>query len=499
MALTSRTNPSRTGRFVGDYFNQPTYTQLDEGDPLNVKSLVEQVEDFCVQLGFNSVYHVASLLAKSDIDSATSSSETDASPTQEFIATNGLSRLLENVGNVAFKSSKRVAQSFKNQLFLAATTQYELEWQNIANNAYFRKSLARFEPEYIERFSIADIYNEMQTNAPNFIQLLEDLTGQKNANNTSQADSEHNQRLIVAAVSILSNLRSRKINLLQGFVGFVLQAFKVPVRVMGILNHLGVSVSYSAIRRALTANGAAMLRQLHAVGSEDNAFYVSFDNMTFKAGIRDERLLNQAAFITATVGYIMKPHPDLARPMFRTTDAQYELVTDLTSPDFLPTDEDKDNLRKIFESLIWDIVKTAILTRSESQTSINEDDPAARPSLSKVSLENAFPMISIHPLDRTKKPTILCTPTYNHDEAKTDEVIEIDYAIARDIGLTDYQKTHCLIHYRGDHMTVQNNRYSPLLWITDNLADLLYSDSPSALLNSVWTTSIPSPVSSICI
>ena len=242
-----------------------------------------------------------------------------------------------------------------------------------------------------------------------------------------------------------------------------------------------------------------MLRQLHAVGSEDNVFYVSFDNMTFKVGIRDERLLNQAAFITATVGYIMNPHPDLARPMFWTTDAQYELVTDMTSPDFLPTDEDKDNLRKIFESLIWDIVKTAIVTRSESQTSINEDDPPTTQSSSKVSLENGFPMISIHPLDRTKKPTILCTPTYNHDKAKTDEVIEIDYAIARDIGLTDYQKTHCLIQFRGDHMTVQNNRYSPLLTITDNLADLLYSDSPNALRTSIWTTSIPPPVCSICI
>jgi hypothetical protein len=99
MTSTSRTNASRAGRFVGDYFNERTYTQLDEGDPLNVKSLVELVEDFCVQLGFNSVYHVASLLTNPTLILPNHPLKRDTSLTQEFIMTNGLSRLLENVGN----------------------------------------------------------------------------------------------------------------------------------------------------------------------------------------------------------------------------------------------------------------------------------------------------------------------------------------------------------------------------------------------------------------
>ena len=109
MTSTSRTNASRAAaqhrpfrRRLFQRANLHGYTQLDEGDPLNVKSLVELVElveDFFVQLGFNSVYHVASLLTNPTSILPNHPVKQDASLTQEFIVTNGLSRLLENVAN----------------------------------------------------------------------------------------------------------------------------------------------------------------------------------------------------------------------------------------------------------------------------------------------------------------------------------------------------------------------------------------------------------------
>ena len=73
-----------------------------------------------------------------------------------------------------------------------------------------------------------------------------------------------------------------------------------------------------------------------------------------------------------------------------------------------------------------------------------------------------YPMPEIHQIDHRYPPRILTLPTYNLDESKIAETIDILNDIQEDIGLSDQQRGVSLILYKGDFMNVRNTRYLPL-------------------------------------
>jgi hypothetical protein len=68
-------------------------------------------------------------------------------------------------------------------------------------------------------------------------------------------------------------------------------------------------------------------------------------------------------------------------------------------------------------------------------------------------------MPSIHQIDHSERPKILTLPFYNLDKKKLDHVVKIHQGVASDIALSDDQKLHNIVQFRGDLFTIEVNRY----------------------------------------
>ena len=178
---------------------------------------------------------------------------------------------------------------------------------------------------------------------------------------------------------------------------------------------------------------------MQSVGRKGNAFFVVFDNCTASATVRDERLHNKSDFLKYTVGYILEP--SIGRPMFLRTDVNYRNVTSLTIRDFIPPADDTKLLKSIFGHFIANAVSKYCKQR--------------RISLAKLD----FPLPAVDTIDPKLKPKVHVLPTYDLDESLIDDMIEILYRIARDVGLSEAQIMENIVPYGGDYFTTITERY----------------------------------------
>ena len=121
----------------------------------------------------------------------------------------------------------------------------------------------------------------------------------------------------------MAQLRSRRINVMQGVLTYYLYASKVPKRVITILNRFGITVSYQSLQLALESIASSQLAALKEVCSKNLAIQVSIDNLTIPANVRDERLHNKSNFLNYTAGYVVEPPQSRAMPMFSINDVNY--------------------------------------------------------------------------------------------------------------------------------------------------------------------------------
>ena len=127
--------------------------------------------------------------------------------------------------------------------------------------------------------------------------------------------------------------------------------------------------------------------------------------------------------------------------MFTHADRHYDRVTELNVLDFIPSAADRTHLSAAFESMIYKAVK-GFLTH----------DGINLP-------KSNFSMPKIFQLDPQNQPEIITLQTYDLNKGVIAELIKILEKIQSDIGLSSNQTKGNVLLYKGDFMTVRQNRY----------------------------------------
>ena len=414
-----------------NYFADSVGSNEDEAIRLHLRSLT----DFAAQYGFGSIF-----------DAALAQARLFPTEAREFAESEGLGKLYDYCCNVG---RKPITEVVRKDLCRMSQNVYLDEWRKLLDNKSFKIPIETYNQENILAFSFDDLYDKMEKDAPNIIALTNLLiSSPRHKWQTEDTEEQKNLKLrkqkrrAVVAICVLANETSQQFNVLQNIIAYHLFASKVPKRTIAILNHLGISASYTSLLKAIGNSAKEILKKLRNVCSHGEAIWISFDNLTCAANVRDQRLINQSDYLTYTAGYVVRPHIDLARPMFTRADRLYDRVRQLNVIDFVPSAEQRRYLTEAFESMIYTTAKEYF-------------------GHHKIKLPKAnFAMPNICPLDPQKRPEIITLPTYDLNEGVMSELIKILDEIQLDVGMTPEQVKRNLVLYKGDFMTVRQNRYS---------------------------------------
>lgn len=221
------------------------------------------------------------------------------------------------------------------------------QFDKIRRHDLFNKSPNVGTAGFHTSFDLPQIYEAFVKVSPQFSRVITSML------NTSESNTPEAQRLVVMISAMLANARSSHSNYIQKVVGMYLYALKTPKRVIASLNHIGLSVSYLTLLRDLRDAADTARNRLRTLGSKGLAIIPVFDNLTFKAKVRQERIDNQAEFMTFMAGYVLVPPTMRSPPMF---DRQRDIIQDnihtLQMTDFLRTNSDHQNIGLVFRAII---------------------------------------------------------------------------------------------------------------------------------------------------
>lgn len=404
-------------------------------DPEEIwRTKIAVLRDQAMQLGFDNLFDAVLVDAQYDVDSL-----------GYFIDSGGLGKLYSAYKQPRKRSGGASEELRTTSACVPAMDIYRREWSALhAETAMFKQPLNSFSDEYVNEFSFDQLFDQMKAISPRLMDLMIALTT-KAGNESIEGDPESKtiraqKRHIVVALSVLANHASQRFNAVQGRIGYLCIAGKVSKRMIAILNKIGITPSYKALIEAVKANAKSALFKLSRLGRRNEAMWISYDNLTYTANVRDLRLFNRSDFIILTCGYAVVPHPSVARPMFSQTDCDYGALRSLRITDFLPTPQGYETTRKGAESAIWDIFKQFASHKGSGYPDLD------------------FPQPEVYRLDPTKRSEIMPLPTFNLNEGIISEVIQIIEQVSKVIGLSDKQKEECLIPFKGDQATSRQNR-----------------------------------------
>ncbi len=140
-------------------------------------------------------------------------------------------------------------------------------------------------------------------------------------------------KALIAIVSfyMMAYARNKYTHLLQMVTGYFFFAHNVSKRGTEIYHKMGLVVSYKIVRRALNANGQAVLRLLRKKVNIER-FFLFYDNMNFYEKVQDQRVYNKNHQVIYTARYIcfIKGKTSFLRHI-----VDYKAVNKLTPSDFL--------------------------------------------------------------------------------------------------------------------------------------------------------------------
>jgi len=177
---------------------------------------------------------------------------------------------------------------------------------------------------------------------------------------------------------------------------------------------------------------------LKQLGSKNIAFEVVFDNCTAKASVRDERLHNKSDFLNYTVGFVLEPA--IPHPMFERSHVDYNKASTLRFADFVPSEEDNSIFQSIFAHFIGNALGRYCAKRNVTLPKLD------------------FPMPSVKRIDPKAQPKVHVLKTYDLDESRMDDMVEILYRIGEDVGLKESQIQNNVVAYGGDYFTTVTER-----------------------------------------
>lgn len=405
---------------------------LDGADENEIrKTRLNELQLHAQSLGFNSLYDAVVLDAEIYPEIC------------EFVESGGLNSLYQSFRRYRIRRDDALTNL---QICEMGKDVYQREWRNLVAEAEFQVPAGGFSPTYLSSFSFNGIFERMQTLAPCFCKLLATLAPvrvsahKQNSSSTQARLKDAQQRRLVTAISVLGSQTSERFNALQTRLNYFLFASRVSKRVLKVLNRMGIVTSYEGMLRALKANAAAIHTRLSTISQAGEAIWISYDNLTFAANVKQQTLFNAGKFVTATAGYVVKPAKEQAHPMFTPEDVDYRRCHQLTLADFIPSTNDKEMMLEANRFFIFDVMKRFA---SGHHVSFNCDEP---------------PMPVKYVLNKDLRPEIIPLPTYPYNEGVINEVVDLIHKISNQIGLSEAQITENVIMFKGDFLTVRQNR-----------------------------------------
>jgi hypothetical protein len=192
------------------------------------------------------------------------------------------------------------------------------EAENIKKNEYSRMGSEGIGPEKIREFSFNQMGRLYAQLAPNlwsvFCQLckIDERTAEaylksdtpdilvecphapedeQGAQHKQKRRSRQNALSVVLMMGLTAFCRSRESNVRQTMIGF---------RVMGVFNHLGICISYDAVREALRNNAQKVRTELCARTSCGQPILLTYDNLTNKNNAASETPFNKSVMYCFT-------------------------------------------------------------------------------------------------------------------------------------------------------------------------------------------------------
>ena len=411
----------------------------------SIQIRIDIVSDTVQKCGFTSIYDAALVTARQAADSHRKTQQRN--DLREFADSGGMTDLYRLSRSIYHANGTSSKQQEHHQQFITenVTEILSREVKDINSCEELRKETKDFTPEFLSSFSFSNVYNTVQKKAPVLITVLDSLIGSDASSEVVYEDEEEfpepksiaRHRLIICSIAIL--LSNGPFNIVQSFFGYWLYSNRTSKRVITIMNHIGLSMSFNTILRCLRSQADEIMKILKKLCDLDHAFQIVFDNVNWCRDVRYERLHNQTGFASAIAAFVLIPWN--RRPMFTHADIRNEEALTLTIQDFFPLQEHLIILRASFRYSLFSVLKAFGEANDLPPLSFKIDAP------------------EVEKLDPIHKSTIHCFPLLDLNEAKMGEMAEALRRMRRYVGMSDIQTSENIILFKGDLLTVRNTRY----------------------------------------
>jgi len=124
---------------------------------------------------------------------------------------------------------------------------------------------------------------------------------------TPKIRSRQKTLIVIITIGMLMFARSRRCNTLQIIIGYYLFASRTSKRPIGVLNHIGLSVSYDTIRAVLIRNADEIRKEVISRIHNGEPVILTYDNLAKKHDVQAETLLNKSVMYTFTASAVVFP------------------------------------------------------------------------------------------------------------------------------------------------------------------------------------------------
>jgi hypothetical protein len=456
----ARSNPPRASSLAsGSHkptnfsLENPSVYAVDADDipgkhhPLELSERVDHMRDVANHVGFISLFDAALAEARRH-GNVKFKAEEDMLKFVEYGCFSELVALFQESGSFGKVINGNVITNPLPDSLVSIMSQnlYRQEWRTLLDTpTTLNRSFENFTPEDVENFDFGAVFEELKENAPNLLALFECLAVDRGPGAYKEIVMSERQKIfLVEIIAVLAKLKNGTLNYIQGIIGLYLYACKTTKRVITTLNHMGISASYDAILNCIDRAAISARARLKTIGPAENAFQVSFDNLTIAMNAKNITVLNKKRYKIFTSGFVLLTPSERTHRFFTAEDVNIDAIKTMNAMDFYPTQAEAERMEEIFRALILDTLLNWLKDRE-------------RPIRTELS-DETFPMPSIFQLDFRQVTKICTLPTYDLDENKLQEMTQIIEEIAKDVGLTPEQCKKIRLLYKGDFLTVRNIR-----------------------------------------
>jgi len=368
----------------------------------------------------------------------------------------------------------KASESFNNLIFQKSKHILRQEMRSLTQSESLRCPVTKIDISQVYSFSFEEHWTHLQSVAPKLTSLFISLStperqsrlpedAKQQRTGEQHTDSEDDDvpptsigrlpekepitkktrsRQLAAQMSLSALLyaHSQRSNALACQIGYFLQSFRTPKRIIASLHRFGICISYESITAAMKSVAQSSEDRLQDWASEFPPLFAYVDNMNFLSRVRDQLLHHRAEMQNYTVGYIglnpaMREKEMLKREPF------LDRIATLNAEHLLPKSGHlvlgRDSFLAGLSHVLHTYCKPHLL------------HPGAKPF--------EYPDIFRLPAQKTKVSTLR---VYEKNEAIIGELTDVLRGVMEELGYTREQVADRSIFFNGDYLTVRNIRFN---------------------------------------